>query len=147
MIHNPQNDLIYAVNKEDIPLNERITHKCQKPASVMVWAGITTTGEKKTFIIVEEGVGINQRVYLNILKEQLFPQINATSKESGITLQQDGATSHTANLVQELRKKNMACFWTKESWPPSSRDLNPMDLAVWSILESNACSSYHQIVT
>ena len=31
----------------------------------------------------------------------------------------------------------------KELWPPSSPDLNLMDFAVWSILESNACSSYH----
>ena len=40
----------------------------------------------------------------------------------------------------------MADLLTKELWPPSP-DLNPMDFAVWSILESNACSSYHQSVT
>ena len=72
--------------------------------------------------------------------------MNATFKESGITLQQ-GATSHTANLVQEWCNKNMAGFWTKELWPHSSPDLNPMDFAVWSILESNACPSYHPSVT
>ena len=63
------------------------------------------------------------------------------------TLQQDGATSHTANLVQELRNKNMAGFRTKELWPPSLPDLRLMDFAVWSILESNACSSYHPCAT
>ena len=41
----------------------------------------------------------------------------------------------------------MAGFLTKESWPPSSQDLNPMDFAVWSILESNVSSSYHPSVT
>ena len=35
----------------------------------------------------------------------------------------------------------------KELWPPSSPDLNPMDFSVWSILESNAGSSYHSRVT
>ena len=146
-VHNHQNDRIWAVNKEDIPLNERIAYKRQKPASVMVWAGVTSTGEKTPLIFIEEGVKINQHVYLNMLKKQLVPWINATFKESGITLQQDGATSHTANLVQEWCNKNMAGFWTKELWPPSSPDLNPMDFAIWSILESNACSSYHSSVT
>ena len=76
----------------------------------------------------------------------MVPWINATSKESGITLQQDGATSHTANLVQEWCNKNMVGFWTKELCPHSSPELNPMDIAVWSILESNACSSFHPSV-
>ena len=98
-------------------------------------------------MFIEEVVKIDQHVYLNMVKEQLVPWINATFKESGITLQQDGATSHTANLVQEWCNKNMAGFWTKESCPHSSPDLNPMDIAVWSILESNACSSYLPSVT
>ena len=102
-IHNHQNGRIYAVNKEDIPLNERIAYKRQKPASVMVWAGVTSTGEKPPLIFTVEGVSNNQHVHLNVLKEQLVPWINATFKEPGITLQQDGATSHTANLVQHVR--------------------------------------------
>ena len=36
-IHNHQNDRIYGVNKEDIPLNERIAYKRQKSASVWFW--------------------------------------------------------------------------------------------------------------
>ena len=77
----------------------------------------------------------------------MVPWINAAFKESSITLQQDGAKSHTANRVQERCNRNVAGFWTKELWPPSSLDLNPMDFAVWSILESNASSSYHPRVT
>ena len=38
-VHHPQNNRIYAVNKSDIPLNNRLTFWKQKPASVMVWAG------------------------------------------------------------------------------------------------------------
>ena len=82
-----------------------------------------------------------------MLKEQLVPRINATFKEPGITFQQDGATSHSANLVQEWCNKNMACLWRKEFWPPSSPDFNPMDVAAWSIRESNASSSYYPSVT
>ena len=105
-------DRIHAVNKEDIPLNERINYKCQKPASVMVWAGVTSTSEKTPLIFIEEGAKINQHVYLNMLNEQLVPCINASFKESGTTIQQDGATSHTVNLVQEWCNKNMTGFWT-----------------------------------
>ena len=138
-IHNHQNNRIFAVNKEDIPLNEQIVYKRLRPASVLVCTDGTSSGEKTPLIFIEEGVQINQHVYLNMLKEQLVPWINATFKESGITLQQDGATSHTANLVQELRNNNMGSFWTKELWPPSL-DLSLMNFAVWSILERNACS-------
>ena len=64
-----------------------------------------------------------------MLEEQLLPWINATFKESGITVQKDGATSHTANLVQEWGNKNMVGFRTKELWTPSP-GLHPMDFAV-----------------
>ena len=37
-------------------------------------------------------------------------------------------------------------FWSKELWPPSSPDLNPMDLSVWSMLETEACRSPHTTV-
>ena len=84
-IHNHQNDRIYAVNKD----KERIAYERPKSASVMVWAGVTLTGDKTPLIFIEERVKINRHVHLNMLKEQL---------ESGITFQQDGATPHTANL-------------------------------------------------
>ena len=109
----------------------------------MVWTGVTSTGEKTPLIFIEEGVKVNQHVYLALLKNKLVPWINATLGESVIILQQDGATSHTANRIQEWCKRNMTWFWPKELWPPSSPDLDPMDFAIWSILESKACSSNH----
>ena len=51
---------------------------------------------------------------------------------------QDGVTSHTARTVQIWCKNNFNSFWSKELWPPSSPDLNPMDFGVWSILEQKA---------
>ena len=100
------------MNKEDIPLNEIIAYKHQKTASVMVWTGVTSTGEKTPHI--EERAKINQHVYLNMLKEQLVPWINASFRKSGITLQQYGAIPHTANFVQEWCKKNFCGFLDKE---------------------------------
>ena len=72
----------------------------------------------------------------------MLSRVNTTFGESGITLQQDGATSHIAHLVQEWCKRNMVGFWPKELWPPSS-DLNPMDFTIYSILERKACSFNH----
>ena len=94
----------------------------KKPASVAVWASVTLTGEKIPLILIEEVVEISQHAYLNILREKLVPWINAAFKESSITLQQDGAKSNTANRVQERCNRNVAGFWTKELWPPSSHD-------------------------
>ena len=103
--------------------------------------------KKTPLIFIEEGVKIDQHVCLNTMKGQLVPWINPTFMECGITLQQNRATSHTANLVQEWCNKKMVGFWTKELRPPPSPDFYPMDFAVWSILESNACSSYYPSVT
>ena len=151
-IHNTQNDRFYAQQKEDILVNEQIANQCQKPASVMVWAGVISTGEKIPLIVIEEGVKINQHIYLKLIKEQLILCINRKLKETGITFQQDQATSHSANIVQEWCNDNIAGFWGKNLWPPSSPGLNPMDLAILksnflSILGSNPCSFSHRSVT
>jgi hypothetical protein len=37
-------------------------------------------------------------------------------------------------------------FWTKNEWPPSSPDCNPMNYAIWSILESRDCAKPHSSV-
>ena len=55
----------YTVNKDGIPLNEKLMFQRQKPASVMVWGGVTSTGEKTPLIFIEEGIKFNQHVYLN----------------------------------------------------------------------------------
>ena len=73
----------------------------------MVWAVVTYTGKKTPLIFIEEEVEVNQHVCLDLLKNKLVSCINATFGESGIILQQDGATSYTANRVQEWCKRNM----------------------------------------
>uniref|UniRef100_A0A914E7L1 DDE_3 domain-containing protein n=1 Tax=Acrobeloides nanus TaxID=290746 RepID=A0A914E7L1_9BILA len=37
-------------------------------------------------------------------------------------------------------------FSVIDEWPPSSPDLNPLDYAVWSILEEKACAKPHPTV-
>ena len=41
-------------------------------------------------------------------------------------------------------KTDIPHFISKEEWPPSSPDLNPLDFSLWSILESNTCAKSHK---
>jgi len=121
-IHNAQNDRKWLKNKNSIPVEQRTSFRRQKPASVMVWAGVTSTGLKTPLIFIDEGVKINQHVYLNMLKDKVVPWVENVVGNDGITLQQDGATSHTARMVQDWCKDNFRAFWPKDLWPPSSPD-------------------------
>lgn len=143
-VHNTQNDRIWARNVKDIPEERRISFHRQKPASVMVWAGVTSCGLKTPLFFIEEGVKINQHVYLDLLRDKVLPWVESNLRAKGVTLQQDGATSHTAKMVQAFCKEHFKGFWPKELWPPSSPDLNPMDFGIWSILERKACATNHK---
>ena len=60
------------------------------------------------------------------------------------TFTHDGATSHTAQLTQKWCAAHLPKFLSKEEWPPSSPDINPLDYALWSVLESKCCSKPHK---
>ena len=80
-----------------------------------------------------------------MLKDKVVPWVKKVTGNTGIKLQQDGATSHTARLVQDWCKDNFKLFRPKELWPPSS-DSNPMDFGIWSILEQKSCAiSYSSV--
>uniref|UniRef100_A0A914VAL1 Transposase n=1 Tax=Plectus sambesii TaxID=2011161 RepID=A0A914VAL1_9BILA len=67
---NRQNDRIWS---REAPQHERIIGRSQKSKSVMVWAGVTHNG-KTPLVFIEEGVKVNQHVYLEkILEKALFP--------------------------------------------------------------------------
>jgi hypothetical protein len=51
--------------------------------------------------------------------------------------QQDGATPHTADMVQNrLRDQFGKLFVDKKRWPSRSSDLNPCDFYLWGYLKS-----------
>ena len=145
-IHNAQNDRVWARNVKNIPKEHRISFQHQKPASVMVWAGITSCGLETPLIFIEEGVKINQHVYLGLLRDQVVPWVQSTIGDGGLTLQQDGMTSHSTKMVQSFCKEHFKGFWPKDLWPPSSPNLNPMDFGILSILEQKACMITHKSV-
>ena len=130
VIHKSQNDRIWTKNKESIPIHLRTSFRRQKPASVMVWTGVTSSGLNTPLIFVEDGVKINQHVYLGILKDKVVPWTNALTLNNSLTLQQDGEIAHTAKIVQAWCTRNFTAFWFMEIWPPSSPNLNPMEFGI-----------------
>ncbi len=129
-VHNTHNDRILAVDINSIPVGEKSVFRRQKPASVMVWAGVSSCGRKTPLIFIPEGAKVNQTAYLEMLVDQVLPWIESMEWPSSYIFQQDGAPAHTANRVQEWCKKNFEGFWAKDIWPPSSPDLNVMDFAI-----------------
>ena len=96
----------------------------------MVWVGVTSTGLKTLLIFIEAGVKINQHSYLKMLKCKVVPWVKKVTGNKGITLQQDGATPHTATLVQDWCKDNFKLYWPKELWHLYSPNLNPMNFGI-----------------
>lgn len=138
--HNHQNDRVLSRSLEAIPGNAGKVFRTQKPASVMVWAAISESG-KSLLVFVPQGVKINKERYIeDILEGALRPWCNSVYGDEAWSFQQDGATSHTAGVTQQWCRENCPYWISKEEWPPSSPDLNPMDYSLWSILEADACS-------
>jgi hypothetical protein len=95
-------------------------------------------------IFVPSGVKINATSYHDqILKPVLKKCGRNLFDNERWTFQQDGAPAHTARTTQEWLKREIPDFLSKEEWPPSSPDLNPLDFFLWSILETNACAKSH----
>ncbi|XP_076044978.1 uncharacterized protein LOC143027553 [Oratosquilla oratoria] len=93
-----------------------------------------------------QGVKINSDRYINDILVPALEEMKKHFKDHPFTFQQDGAPSHTSRKTQDWCSRQFPRFWSKEMWPPSSPDLNPMDFCVWSLLEAKACSVAHSSV-
>ena len=102
----------------------------------MVWAAICKRG-KLPLVFIEDGAKVNQKYYLDkILKAHLLPEAQKLFGTDYFCFQQDGATSHTAKTVQQWCEANLPDFISKDEWPPSSQDLNPLDFCIWSYMQA-----------
>ena len=48
-----------------------------------------------------------------MIKNKVLLWVNETFGNTGVTFQQDGATFHTATLVQDFCEKNFKNFWAR----------------------------------
>ena len=51
--------------------------------------------------------------------------------------QQDGAPAHRARETVELLKEVTPDFIPPRLWPPNSPDVNPVDYAIWGIMQES----------
>uniref|UniRef100_A0A3P8TI71 Paired domain-containing protein n=1 Tax=Amphiprion percula TaxID=161767 RepID=A0A3P8TI71_AMPPE len=143
---NSQNDRVYAHSAQHLPEGCRTHFHRQNPAGVMVWAAVASDGSKSPLVFIQEGVKVNSQVYLQMLEEKVLPWCtNAFGNQYVFT--QDGAPAHTSNITQAWCKQHFPGFWDKNMWPPSSPDINPMEFAIWSILERDVSRVSHSSVT
>ena len=72
-----------------------------------------------------------------MIENFFWPRVLQTKNYKNYYFQQDGATCHTANKVQEwLKSKFGSKFIDKKSWPPRSPDLNTCDFYLWGYLKA-----------
>ncbi|KAI6660612.1 hypothetical protein LOD99_10389 [Oopsacas minuta] len=140
---NKQNDTILAPNSSSIPEDVLYVARTQKPRSIMVWTGISANG-RTPLIFIPEGVKINAATYRQLILEPVIKHSSRNIfRNQPFVFQQDGAPAHTANITQKWLHENISGFLSKEEWPPSSPDLNPMDFSIWAILGAKACAKSH----
>ena len=141
---NRQNDRVLGSNSEGICRAARVVKRTQKPASVMVWDGITATG-RTPLVFIDQGVKINSDKYIqDILESALEPWANTHFQGRHWIFQQDSAPAHKSKATQTWLKAHFPEIISPMEWPASSPDLNPMDFSIWSILESKACVKPHK---
>ena len=69
----------------------------------------------------------------------LLPDIRAASGSEFFVFQQDSVPSHRVKDTVALLDQDTR-FYPTLLWPPNSPDLNPVDYAVWSVLQERV---YH----
>jgi len=115
----------------------------------MVWGAIGRDF-KGPLIFVPEDVRSNAYIYQHLLGdfEKWIEQPNRIGRNPDgswrrpFTFQQDGAPAHTANSTQQWLKQHFPDFIKKDEWPPSSPDINPIEL-IWGILKTRVNVEAH----
>ena len=104
--------------------------------AVMVWAGVSFAGTTALHF-VPAGQTLTSEYYRDhVLNGSMKRDVRRLFPHGRWTFQQDGAPSHTANIAQQWCTHDLPDFTSKQEWPPSSPDLNPMDYCVWPKLQS-----------
>lgn len=144
--HNIQNDRVLSPDSSMANKAGRIVSRSQKPAGVMVWAGVSFFG-KTELIFVKNGIKINSNNYISeILEDVVMPWAKQNVPNDDWIFQQDSAPAHRAKKTQEFCNENFPDFLTSNEWPPYSPDLNPLDYSIWGILQGKACAKSHKSV-
>ena len=113
----------------------------QKPKiQVMIWGCITWLGVGTISII--DGT-LDSRGYLELLENNLWPEVAKHFATGDYIFQDDGASIHTAHLIKDYKFRNGMKVLP---WPEKSPDLNIIE-DLWHILKLNIHKRVHNINT
>ncbi|QQP50248.1 Transposable element tcb2 transposase [Caligus rogercresseyi] len=141
--NNRRNDRYIAKSAADTDASVKYVPRSKHPAKAMMLGVVGSDG--KTIPPIWIKGNLNASMYKHILAHQVFPALDATYGQGNWVWTQDGAPSHTSDAVQKyiISKLSSKGFWSKEMWPPSSPNLNPLDYFVWTHVEQRACATSH----
>ena len=131
--HNKQNNRWIATCPKDVPK----VMKSKFPATVMVFGVVSNEGDVMPPHIFAKGLKVNTKVYLEVMEQTVLPWITRIAGGRPWVWQQDSAPCHVSNVSMECLQEHCYDVVTKDQWPPSSPDLNPMDYFVWGYLEAH----------
>ena len=120
----------------------RYVARSKHPAGAMFLGAVASTGETSPPIWFPQGFRLGSKGYIKALRDTLIPWMKEVALAHGdvpFIFQQDSAPAHRAKKTQEFLKEQGVKFWTPQEWPPNSPDLNPLDYAIWSIVQQGAC--------
>ncbi len=136
---NTQNHRWLASDPNEVP----VVSRTKFPVHVMVLGVVSSDGDVMPPHVFEQGLKINAEVYVHVLDTVVKPWMERVARGRKYVFQQDGAPAHTSKSAQEYCARSFPAFITKDMWPPSSPDLNPLDFFVWSALEELVNKSPH----
>lgn len=132
------NTVMWAKSKPNNNFIQTPSHS----AKILVWMAVSHKG-----IFWREIQGnMTAQTYLNLLKLEFIPYLNARNIKHSTFFMQDGAPCHTAKTVlsylnEEFKERVIstrypATFNEGLEWPPYSPDLTPLDYCIWGVLKA-----------
>jgi hypothetical protein len=132
---NRQNDRVWAKKRSKV----ESVQKSEFSPKIMVWGAMTAAGPSKIHVLPPNQTVTAKYYQENIFSPFLLDDINRAGDTGSVTerrfhenmlelnLQQSGASAHTAKETQQWLRNNFPRFWNKDTWPPNSPDLSPIE--------------------
>ena len=132
---NSQTDRIWAPWHPE----EEVVCRFQGDSKVMAWVALVDGRALEVrWMVDEEGrnVSVTGDRYLNMIQNQVWPEVRGRARRNGYWWMQDGATSHTTlavlNFLLDKFGGRVISRRSEIIWPPYSPDLNVLDYFFWS---------------
>ena len=130
--HNRQNHQWIAMCPNNVP---RVM-KTKFPNTVTVFGVISSDRDMMPPHIFETSLRINTEIYLQVVETVVLFWIKQVAWDRPWAWQQNSALCHVSKRSLTWLEKHCHNFVTKDKWPPSNLDLNPMDYFFWGVLEN-----------